>query len=132
MRRMVLGAEDGKVGDGRDAGAANATAAGVTLRLPEMCDEYERARAEVDSLARDAAEGEAAGPAEGGPDGTHPAPGRKPLGGHHTGAAAGVGPARPRRRRSGRTGPREAVRPLATRRAADEKDEIRADAVEAV
>ena len=47
---------------------------GVALSLPETWDEYERARAEVDSLGRDAAGGEAAGPAEGGPDGTHPAP----------------------------------------------------------
>ena len=49
--------------------------AGVTLLLPETCDEYERARAEVDSLVRDAAGGETAAPAEGGPDGTDAAPG---------------------------------------------------------
>ena len=75
MRRMVLGAEDGKVGDGRAAGAADAKVAGVTLLLPETCDEYEQARAEVESLARDAAGGETAAPAEGSSDGTDTAPG---------------------------------------------------------
>ena len=49
--------------------------AGVTLLLPETCDEYERARAEVDSLVRDAAGGETAAPTEGRPDGTDAAPG---------------------------------------------------------
>ena len=71
MRRITLEAEDGKVGDGRDAGAVGATVAGVTLLLPETCGEYEQARAEVESLARDAAGGEA----DGGPDGADAAPG---------------------------------------------------------
>ena len=69
MRRIVLGAEDGGIGDGRGAGVAGATAGGVTLVLPETRSEYEKARAEVESLARAARGNEVTGPADGGPDG---------------------------------------------------------------
>ena len=69
MRRIVLGAEDGGFGDGRGAGVAGATAGGVTLVLPETRSEYEKARAEVESLARAARGNEVTGPADGGPDG---------------------------------------------------------------
>ena len=131
MRRIVLGVEDGKVGDGRDAGAADATVAGVALLLPEMCDEYDRPRAEVDSLARDAAVGEAAGPAEGGPDGTHPAPG----------ANRWVVTTREQRRRGTCPTSKATVRsdrapgdgwPARDPQEGRRKDEIPADAVEAV
>ena len=64
MRRIVLEAEDRRVGDGRVTCAAYATAGGVTLMLPETPGEYERARAQVERLARDADGGEAAGSAE--------------------------------------------------------------------
>ena len=69
MRRIVLGAEDGGIGDGRGAGVAGAAAGGVTLVLPESRGEYEEARAEVESLARAACGNEVTGPPDGGPDG---------------------------------------------------------------
>ena len=69
MRRIVLPVEDRGIGDGRGAGVAGATAGGVTLVLPETRSEYEKARAEVESLARAARGKEVTGPADGGPDG---------------------------------------------------------------
>ena len=77
MRRIVLGAEDTRVGDGRVTGATGATTSvGVTLILPETRGEYERARAEVESLDRGAVENEAAGSADtDGTDGMDATPG---------------------------------------------------------
>lgn len=62
MRRIVLGAEDGKIGDGR---VTYGTDAGMTtLLLPETRAEYEKARAEVESLAGDAGRSVAGRPAD--------------------------------------------------------------------
>ena len=69
MRRIVLPVEDRGIGDGRGEGGAGATAGSVTLVLPETRSEYEKARAEVESLARAARGSEVTGPADGGRDG---------------------------------------------------------------
>ena len=65
MRRIVLRAEDRGIGDGRGAGVAGAAAGGATLVLPETRGEYEEARAEVESVAREVRENEVTGPADG-------------------------------------------------------------------
>ena len=105
MRRIVLGAENGDSGDGRVTCAPDASVSvGVTLVLPETRGEYERARAEVESLAGDAGGSEAGRPADTtgtidtgtidtnrtiGTNSMNVMPG---AGCHHRGAAAGVGP----------------------------------------
>ena len=103
MRRIVLGAEDGENGDGKGAGVAGAAAGGVTLVLPESRGEYEQAasRGREPCAGSRRERGRRAGRRQPGRIGRDVCDaGRGPLGCHHRGAAADVGPAGPRRRGS--------------------------------